>query len=78
MAYSYFVTNKLNFPIELTLDFSKSHNMLYSSRDPKLVKKIESQCTEFMMHTRAMPNALDFARSVRITLKELKGRFLID
>ncbi len=28
---------------------------------------------EFMMHTRAMPNALDFVRSVKITLRELRS-----
>lgn len=78
VAYTYFVTNKLNYPIEISLDFSKSQNMLYSSRDPKMVKRIQAQCTEFMMHTRAMPTALDFSRSVKITLKELKGRFLDD
>ena len=52
--------------------------MLYSSKESKIVKKIEAQCTEFMMHTRAMPNALDFIRSVKITLREIKERFLDD
>ena len=72
------MTNKLNLPIEISLDFSKSRNMMYSSRDPKMVKRIEAQCTEFIMHTRAIPTALDFSRSVKITLKEIKARLLLD
>ena len=79
LAYSYFATNNLqSYPIELTLDFSKSHNMMHSSRDAKITKRIEPQRTEFIMHTRAMPNALDFSRSVRITLREIKSRLLDD
>ena len=78
LAYSYVVTNKLSYPIELTLDFSKSLNMVYSCPTPKLSKRIEPQKTEFMMHTRAVPNALGFSRSVKITLRELKSRFLDD
>ena len=68
----------MHFPIELTIDFTKSVNMVYSSRDPRITKKINPQCTDFMMHTRADPNTLDFVRSVRVTLRELKERFLSD
>lgn len=78
LGYSYFVINKLAVPIELTLDFSRSLNMSQSSSQAKITKRIEAQCTEFMMHTRALPNALDFSRSIKITLREIRGRVLSD
>lgn len=75
LAYSYYVTNKLANPIDLTLDFSKSKNMEFSARDPKLTKRVEPGQTVFMMHTRADPNRVDFSRSIKVSYREIKTRF---
>ena len=42
LAYSYAVTNLLNRPVDITLDFMKSEKMLFSSQVGILTKRVEA------------------------------------
>jgi hypothetical protein len=71
LGYSYFATNKLTEPIEITLE-AQSQNMWWSTCQTKITKRVEPASTEFMMHTRIATNQNDFTpRSVKASYKEL-------
>lgn len=58
-------------PVDITLDCSKSENMTFSSKESKITKRAESNNTEFMMHSMALPNAAKFVRSAKCSVKEV-------
>ena len=70
MAYSYAVQNLTGHPLEITLDFGSSHNMLLSSKGKSMSKLVLPNQIEFMMHTMAKPNVTDFKRSVKCSIKQ--------
>ena len=72
-GYSYFVTNKLQYPIEVVFDMTLSKNMLSSNCSHKLTKTIEPATTEFMFHTRQAPDMTDQTKNLKITYTELKN-----
>jgi hypothetical protein len=71
LAYSYSVQNLSTKPLNITLDFSKSENMLNSSRESKIKKLVMPGQVEFMMHTMAKPNCTKFSRSVNCQINEV-------
>ena len=58
-------------PLEFTLDFSSSVNMLHSSKIHKIAKQVQPGQTEFMMHTMSKPNVTNFKRGVKCTQREV-------
>lgn len=71
LAYSYAVQNMTNKPLDISLDFSKSENMLFSSRDSKIKKMVLPNQVEFMMHTMSKPSSSKFKRHVKCDVKEV-------
>lgn len=55
-GFSYFATNKSLDPIELTVDLSKSTNMVSQTAKNSITKRIEPGATEFMIHQRVKPD----------------------
>jgi hypothetical protein len=55
-GFSYFATNKSLEPIELTVDLSKSTNMVSQTAKNSITKRIEPGATEFMIHQRVKPD----------------------
>jgi hypothetical protein len=72
LAYSYAVQNLSSKPLDITLDFSKSENMLYSSSQSKIKKAVMPGQVEFMMHTMAKPSSAKFSRSVNCQVSEIR------
>ena len=70
LAYSYAVQNLTGQPLDITLDFGSSHNMLLSSKGKSMTKTVLPNQIEFMMHTMAKPNVTDFKRSVKCSIKQ--------
>ena len=72
LAYSYAVQNISAKALDIMLDFSKSENMLYSSRESRIKKVVMPGQVEFMMHTMAKPSSAKFSRSVNCTVSEVR------
>jgi len=68
IAYSYAVQNLASKPLEIKLDFGKSENMLFSSKERHITKMVLPGQVEFMMHTMAKPSATSFKRSVNCSV----------
>ena len=52
-AYTYGVKNESGNALEVTLDFSSSENMAYSSKSPIVKKVVKPGEFQFMLHTQA-------------------------
>jgi len=68
LAYSYSVQNLTANPLDITLDFGSSQNMLLSSKGKSITKTVLPNQVEFMMHTMAKPSVSDFKRSVKCSI----------
>mmetsp|Transcript_33587 Transcript_33587/g.38165 ORF Transcript_33587/g.38165 Transcript_33587/m.38165 type:complete len:826 (+) Transcript_33587:44-2521(+) len=66
-AYSYGIINDQSAAIEVTLDCSKSQQMLFSASGNTIKKRIEPGQLEFMLHALAEPSAETFVRSAKCT-----------
>ena len=64
-AYSYAVQNDLATPVEVTLDCSASKNMLFSTQNAYVKKRVEPKSMQFMLHAEAMPMADNFMRAAK-------------
>jgi len=70
LGYAYAVQSLMGRQVDIKLDFTKSQNMLFSSKENATTKTIEPNQTEFMMHTMARPQAPEFKRHVKCTVRE--------
>ena len=73
-AYSYGIINTGSTPLIAQLDCSASKNMLFSTRNDVIKKRIDPGELEFMLHAMGLPSEDQFIRSAKCTVQEVKDR----
>ena len=73
-AYSYGVLNTGPSPIIAQIDWSSSTNMLFSTKNSIIKKRVEQGELEFFLHAMGLPSAEEFTRSAKVSIQEIKDR----
>ena len=66
-CYTYGIFNENNQAIEACLDCSASNNMIFSSKNPVVKKRVEPGQMEFMIHAMAVPKVDNYVRTAKCT-----------
>ena len=70
-GYSYGIQNLKEYPLQVTLDCSKSEDMLFSTPTSQVTKVIEPGETQFYMHCMAVPSKGKFKRVAECIVKQV-------
>ena len=70
-AYVYGVHNDSNLPLNVSLDFSKSENMLFDNISPIVKKLVEPHQLKVLMITQVKPNVKNYHRICKLKYKAI-------
>ena len=70
-AYVYGVHNDSNLPLNVSLDFSKSVNMIFDNPTSVVNKLVEPHQLKVLMITQVQPDALNYHRICKLRYKAI-------